>query len=47
MKRYGLKLWSINKNYINAAKSLYEKNIYDYIELYAVPNSFDEYAALW
>lgn len=47
MKKYGLKLWSINKNYINAAKNLYEQGIYDYIELYAVPESFNEYACLW
>lgn len=47
MKKYGLKLWSINENYINAAKSLYEQEIYDYIELYAVPESFNEYASLW
>lgn len=47
MKKYGLKLWSINKNYINAAKNLYEQSIYDYIELYAVPESFNEYAYLW
>lgn len=47
MKKFGLKLWSINKNYVDTAKKLYDENIYDYIELYAVPGSYDEYAALW
>lgn len=47
MKKYGLKLWSINKNYVDIAKDLYSRKIYDYIELYAVPNTFKEYARLW
>lgn len=47
MHKFGLKLWSVNKNYVDTAKKLYDENIYDYIELYAIPSSFDEYAALW
>ncbi len=47
MYKFGLKLWSINKNYIDIAKKLYDENIYDYIELYAIPSSFDEYAKMW
>ena len=47
MKKYGLKLWSINKNYVDIAKDLYSRKIYDYIELYAVPSTFKEYAHLW
>lgn len=47
MYKFGLKLWSVNKNYIDIAKQLYDENIYDYIELYAIPSSFDEYAHLW
>ena len=47
MYKFGLKLWSINKNYIDTAKKLYDENIYDYIELYAIPSSFDEYAHIW
>lgn len=47
MYKFGLKLWSVNKNYIDIAKKLYDENIYDYIELYAIPLSFDEYAHLW
>ncbi|MEI7474090.1 MAG: GNAT family N-acetyltransferase [bacterium] len=41
MINYGLKLWSINENYIDEAQRLYKENIYSYIELYAVPNSID------
>lgn len=47
MYKFGLKLWSVNKNYIDTAKKLYDENIYDYIELYAIPSSFDEYAPAW
>ncbi len=47
MKRYGLKLWSINENYILPARRLYEKGVYDYIELYAIPDSYDIFAAKW
>ena len=46
MYKFGLKLWSVNENYIDTAKKLYDENIYDYIELYAIPSSFDEYAEL-
>ncbi len=47
MRKYGLKLWSINENYIQPARSLYEKGVYDYIELYAIPDSFDTFASKW
>ena len=47
MKRYGLKLWSTNENYMKTAKELYEKQVYDYIELYAVPSSYDKYVHMW
>lgn len=47
MYQFGLKLWSVNKNYIDTAKKLYDENIYDYIELYAIPSSFDDYASAW
>ncbi|MEE3705188.1 TIM barrel protein [Campylobacter sp. CX2-8023-23] len=39
--KIGLKLWSLNENYISPAKELFERGVYDYIELYAVPNSLD------
>jgi len=45
--KIGLKLWSTNKNYVEEAKRLFNKGVYDYIELYAVPNSYTEYFELW
>lgn len=47
MIRFGLKLWSINKDYSYIAKELYENGKFDYIELYAIPGSFDEYIRYW
>lgn len=47
MYRIGLKLWSTNDNYISEAIRLYEKRVYDYIELYSVPNSFAQNINLW
>lgn len=44
--KIGLKLWSLNKNYIVPARELYERGEYDYIELYAVPDSL-EMLPLW
>ncbi|MBE6454729.1 MAG: AP endonuclease [Alphaproteobacteria bacterium] len=42
MRRLGLKLWSINTdNYYKEAKKLYNNGIYDYIELYIVPNTIN------
>ena len=42
MYRIGLKLWSINtKNYLKEAERLYNEGIYDYIELYIVPDSMN------
>ena len=40
MYKIGLKLWSINTDcYYNEAIRLYKNKIFDYIELYVVPNS--------
>lgn len=37
--KLGLKLWSINtENYLREAQRLYSLGVYDYIELYVVPN---------
>lgn len=47
MSRFGLKLWSINKEYSYIAKELYENGEFDYIELYVIPGSFDEYIKYW
>ena len=42
MYKRGLKLWSINTDcYYEDAKKLYDNNIFDYIELYVVPDSLD------
>src|SRR3989339_2001938 len=47
MYKLGLKLWSTNKNYIEEAKRLYNEKVFDYIELFAVPNSYDKFICLW
>ena len=40
--KIGLKLWSINTDYYyNEAQRLYEEEFFDYIELYAVPDTLD------
>jgi sugar phosphate isomerase/epimerase len=47
MHKFGLKLWSTNvEAYLKEAKKLYEKGVYDFIELYVVPESL-EYISLW
>ena len=40
--KIGLKLWSLNENYIKPARELFKEKIYDYIELYAVPSSLEK-----
>jgi len=45
--KIGLKLWSINKNYIEEAKRLYSENVFNYIELFAVPDSYNDFVYLW
>ena len=43
MSKIGLKLWNINTDsYLPFAKDLFEKGIYDYIELYVVPGNIDK-----
>lgn len=40
--KFGLKLWSINTDkYLKEAIKLYDMGIYDYIELYVVPDTLD------
>jgi endonuclease IV len=42
MYKLGLKLWSINTGfYYEEAKKLYAQGIFDYIELYVVPDTLD------
>jgi len=47
MFRYGLKLWSTNDNYISEAVKLFHEGVYQYIELYVVPNSYVQWGGLW
>lgn len=45
MYKIGLKLWSINTDYYyDEAKRLYDEGVFDYIELYVVPDSLDRIA---
>lgn len=47
MYKIGLKLWSINTDfYLKEAEKLYAQNVYDYIELYVVPDTM-ETLPLW
>ena len=46
-KNFGLKLWSINNNYISEAIRLYQEGYYQYIELYAVQKTYDKCIDLW
>lgn len=43
----GLKLFSLNREYIDEAVGLCSGNICSFIELYVVPGTFDEFAGLW
>jgi len=47
MFKYGLKLWSTNMNFIAEAKKLFDKGVYNYIELFVVPDSYDQYIERW
>jgi len=43
MYKRGLKLWSVNTDfYYDEAIRLYQEDIYDYIELYVVPDTLDK-----
>lgn len=45
MYKLGLKLWSVNTDYYyNEAIRLYNNKVFDYIELYVVPNTTDTIA---
>lgn len=47
MYKFGLKVWSTNKNYFQDIISLYKRNFYQYIELFVVPNSYEKFISLW
>ena len=43
MYKIGLKLWNTNTDfYLSEAQKLFEKKVFDYIELYIVPNNLDK-----
>jgi deoxyribonuclease IV len=44
--KLGLKLWSTNNNYLAPAIDLFSQKIFDYIELFVVPQS-DAYIKTW
>ena len=47
MHKLGLKLWSVNTDhYLREAKRLYEDGVFDYIEVYFVPDTVGT-AAEW
>jgi deoxyribonuclease IV len=41
MFKIGLKLWTTNLHYIQAAQDLFARKVFDYIELFTVPGSLD------
>jgi sugar phosphate isomerase/epimerase len=47
MIQYGLKLWSNNEKYVKEAAQLYAEGVYDYIELYIVPETYQRYIKIW
>jgi deoxyribonuclease IV len=40
--KLGLKIWSTNKESFSKLKEFYDSKLIDYVELYIIPNSFDE-----
>lgn len=44
--KLGLKLWSINKNFVESAVGLYQQGCFNYIELFIVPGS-KSYLEMW
>lgn len=44
---FGLKLWSNNDNYLKDAVRLFEKGIYQYIELYMLPGTEKRMVEMW
>ena len=47
MLSFGLKLWSNNDHYVNEAIRLFEKGIYQYIELYMLPGTQKKMVEMW
>ncbi len=47
MFKFGLKLWSSNRNYVEEAAALYKKGVYQYIELFVLPDIDETQVSLW
>ncbi len=47
MTSWGLKLWSVNDNYVDEAVRLHEMGMFDYIELFIAPGTEERYLSLW
>lgn len=47
MFQIGLKIWSTNEGYIPDIIKYYHEQLYDYIELYIVPGTYERYSDIW
>lgn len=47
MHRFGLKLWSINDNYIEEVVRLKNMGMFDYIELFVAPGTQERQISMW
>jgi len=47
MRKLGLKVWSTNRAYIGPAQDLHGRGVYDYVELYVVPESAAQHCEEW
>lgn len=45
--KLGLKLFSVNENYLKEAVKLFEQKVYDFIELYVIPGSIENCINFW
>ena len=47
MPKIGLKLWSTNIDVLPQVRVLYERSIFNYIELYFVPGTLEDIVKFW
>ena len=47
MNKLGLKVWSINENYAKIVEDVYNQEQFDFIELYALPDTYNETINYW
>lgn len=45
--KIGLKLWSKNIEVLSQVRVMYERSVFDYIELYIEPETMEDYGVLW